>query len=124
MGNNKFYDPKSIFTLSWSSSGPAAYAIALADKTPVTGSYIAMSVFHPADLPLARAKGRTFYIEHSPEDQVCPFAMAEEAKAALEKQGAIVELNSYGGGHGWQGNVFGRVRKGIDWLQEHPSPDN
>jgi predicted esterase len=110
-------DRNAIFTLSWSSSGPAAYAIALAKKTPVTGSYIAMSVFKPNDLPpLENGKGRVFYIEHSPEDQVCPFRMAEEAKESLEKAGATVHFNTYDGGHGWLGDVFGRVRSGVDWL--------
>lgn len=37
-------DPNRVFTLSWSSSGPAAYAISLQEQSPVVGSYIAMSV--------------------------------------------------------------------------------
>jgi predicted esterase len=82
-------DPRAVFTLSWSSSGPAAYAIALQDKTPVTGSLVAMSVFKPDSLPpLAKAKGRPFYILHSPDDKVCPFRMAEAARDELTKAGA------------------------------------
>jgi hypothetical protein len=38
-------DRAQIFTLSWSSSGPAAYAAALDDKSRITGSFVAMSVF-------------------------------------------------------------------------------
>ena len=52
-------DPDYVFTLTWSSSGPAAYAISLQEKTQVTGSYVAMSVFVPNKLPaLSKAKGR------------------------------------------------------------------
>ncbi len=39
-------DSKHVFTLSWSSGGPAAYAISLTNKK-VTGSFVAMSVFKP-----------------------------------------------------------------------------
>src|SRR5262249_34223976 len=43
-------DAGRVFTLSWSSSGPAAYAIALSSKD-VTGSLVAMSVYRPDWLP-------------------------------------------------------------------------
>ena len=47
-----------VFTLSWSSSGPAAYAASLQRKKSITGSYVAMSVFKKKFLPpLTRAKG-------------------------------------------------------------------
>ena len=108
---------KSIVTMSWSSSGPAAYAIGLQPETSVTGSFIAMSVFKPATLPaLSNAKGRRFYIEHSPDDQVCPYADAQAARSDLAKAGAVVESSDYEGGHGWHGDVYKRIRKGLTWL--------
>lgn len=117
-------DKKSIYTLSWSSGGPAAYAIALAKDTPVTGSYIAMSVFKPESLPpLEGARGRAFFIDHSPTDHNCAFSMAENAKTLLKKSGANVRFNTYEGGHGWHGDVFGRVRGGIEWLQRSAASD-
>lgn len=109
---------KRVYTLSWSSSGPAAYAAALQDKTAVRGSFIAMSVFKPKQLPnLERAEGRLFYIYHSPDDRVCPFRMAEDARNRLEGVKAKVRFKRYDGGHGWRGNVFGNIREGIDWLE-------
>src|SRR5262249_32439925 len=55
-----------VFTLSWSSSGPAAYAVSLQTKHGVRGSFIAMSVFNPKFLPpLKAAKGHTYYLYHS-----------------------------------------------------------
>ena len=117
-------DKKAVYTLTWSSSGPAAYAIALAKDTPVTGSYIAMSVFHPDSLPpLAAARGRAFYIEHSPEDQVCPFDQAKQAEESLKKEGANVQFNTYEGGHGWHGDIFTNIHNGVKWLEEQTAKD-
>jgi hypothetical protein len=55
-------DPRSVYTLSWSSSGPAAYAASLDEKTQISGSFVAMSVFKPDQLPdLKNAKGKAYY---------------------------------------------------------------
>ncbi len=110
-------DERCIFTLSWSSSGPAAYAIALERETAVTGSYIAMSVYRPEwHPPVGRAKGRIFLIEHSPQDKICPFSHAQKAERELLQLGATVRLVTYEGGHGWRGPVYDRVREGLSWL--------
>lgn len=111
-------DNRYLFTLSWSSGGPAGYAVSLAEDTPITGSYVAMSIFKPElEPPLENAKGRVYFIDHSTEDRVCPFFMAEKAEKMLREQGATVRLNTYQGGHGWQGDVYGRIRGGIQWLE-------
>jgi predicted esterase len=117
-------DPRHVYTLSWSSSGPAAYAISLQEKTAVTGSYVAMSVFFPNKLPaLSKGKGRPYFIDHSPQDDVCLFKFAGEARDALKKAGGVVELSTYEGGHGWHGDVFGRIRKGFAFLEKnHAKP--
>lgn len=107
-----------IFTLSWSSGGPAAYAISLREQTSVTGSYVAMSVFKPKALgPLKHAAGQAYFIDHSPTDRVCPFSMAKKARTTLAAHGAKAKLVTYKGGHGWRGNVYGRIGKGIQWLE-------
>jgi predicted esterase len=108
---------RNIFTLSWSSSGPAAYAISLQKSTQVKGSFIAMSVFRRNWLPpLDTAKGHIYYLLHSPEDTICPFSHAEQAKVELAEAGAIVQLDTYKGGHGWYGDVYGNIQRGITWL--------
>lgn len=113
-------DPQSIFTLSWSSSGPAAYAVSLDPNSRVTGSLVAMSVFKKNDLPpLQQAKGHAYYILHSEQDRVCPFRMAKDAAETLEKAKAKVEFATYEGGHGWHGDVYGHMRKGLEWLQKN-----
>lgn len=111
-------DPRYLFTLSWSSSGPLAYTLALDKKSRVTGSLIAMSVFKPDLLPsLKPAKGRAFYLLHSPEDATCPFRMAEQARDELEEAGAELRFATYAGGHGWHGDVYGDLRAGFDFLE-------
>jgi predicted esterase len=112
-------DRTCVFTLSWSSSGPAAYAIGLREKTPVTGSFVAMSVFFPQQLPpLSNAKGRAFYLYQSPQDEKCRLFHAEKARDALKDAGAKVELRTYEGGHGWTGDTFADIRRGFEWLEK------
>jgi predicted esterase len=115
-------DPERIFTLTWSSSGPAAYAMSLTSKK-ITGSFIAMSVFHPDLLPpLAKAKGHAYFLYHSPDDDVCPYQMAEQAAKELKKGGATVKLATYEGGHGWRGNLYANIREGVAWLEKNRAP--
>ena len=116
-------DPAHVFTLSWSSSGPAAYSYSLFDEGRATGSLIAMSVFKPDQLPnLKGAKGHAYYLLHSPEDFI-PIQMAKNAEEQLEKKGAEVELEEYAGGHGWHGDMYGMIARGIEWLEKnHATP--
>ncbi len=110
-------NPEHVYTLSWSSGGPAAYAASL-EVDGIRGSFVAMSVFRPDRLPrLSRAKGHRYYIFHSPGDTVCPIRMAEDAKEQLSKRGARVELATYEGGHGWHGDIFGSLKAGFAWLE-------
>ncbi len=112
-------DPRRIFTLSWSSSGPAGYAASLYTRTRVTGSLIAMSVFQPQRLPdLKAARGRAYFLLHSPEDPLVPVAMANGARDLLTANGANVKLVNYEGGHGWQGDVYGHINAGLRWLED------
>lgn len=112
-------DPKRTYQLAWSSSGPNAYRFALEEKPLFAASYIAMSVFKENGLQLSRAKGRAFFLDHSPEDTTCKFAEAERAKEKLTKEGAAVELVTYAGGHGWSDDPMARLKKGIAWMEEH-----
>lgn len=111
-------DPRHVFTLTWSSSGTNGYLLSLLPNAGVTGTFVAMSVFHPDQLgSLNRAKGNPYFIYHSPQDFI-PIAQAETAREALTKAGAVVELQTYEGGHGWQGDAMGNIRKGIEWLEQ------
>ena len=112
-------DPKRVFALTWSSSGPAGYAASLAN-TRIAGSFVAMSVFRPDFLPpLGKAKGHAHFLYHSPDDRVCPVRMAEQAAKELKKSGATVKLATYDGGHGWRGALYVHIREGVEWLEKH-----
>lgn len=111
-------DPRYCFTLTWSSSGMSGYALSLLPESGITGTFVAMSVFHPTMLPpLTAAKGHPYFIYHSPQDFI-PIAQPQTARDALQKTGATVEFQTYEGGHGWRGNVFGDIRKGVEWLEK------
>jgi predicted esterase len=119
VGGRHKLDPERTFTLTWSSSGPAAYAVSLTSKR-VTGSFIAMSVFKPDLLPpLEKAKGHGYFLYHSPDDRVCPFRMAEQAARDLEESGATVKLATYEGGHGWRAGLYDHIREGVQWLEKN-----
>lgn len=110
-------DPRRILVFGWSSGGPPSYAAALAKDTPVTGAFIAMSVFPtgPASA-IEPARNKPFYLLQSPADQVTPLHHAEAAEKALRAAGARVHLQHYGGGHGWRGDVWAMISDGITWL--------
>jgi predicted esterase len=118
VGSKNKLDPQHIYALGWSSGGPPVYSAAMRAKTPLTGAMVAMSVYKPELLPgPENAKGRAFYILHSPQDFI-PMRFPEQARTALKTGGAQVELATYEGGHGWHGDVFGMIRKGIEYLDK------
>jgi len=79
-----------------------------------------MSVFRDQWLPpLEAAKNQVYWLDHSPEDNVCRFSHAQRAQQELIKAGATVRLMTYPGGHGWRGDIWNRVRSGMTWLVEH-----
>ena len=111
-------DSRYLFTLTWSSSGPVGYALSLDPKSGVTGTFVAMSVFQPRNLPsLTAAKGHRYFIYHSAQDFI-PITQAETARDSLQQAGAKVQFQTYQGGHGWHGNIFGDIRSGIQWLEQ------
>ncbi|MAE77968.1 MAG: hypothetical protein CMJ85_13985 [Planctomycetes bacterium] len=117
-------DRSHIFTLTWSSSGPAAYAAALAKKSRITGSFIAMSVFKPLQgrLKLSNGRGRSFYIYHSETDRRCPIRMARDAEVKLTKAKAKVEFATYSGGYTLgHPRVWLDMKKGVAWLEKNHS---
>jgi beta-lactamase regulating signal transducer with metallopeptidase domain/predicted esterase len=115
-------DPARVFLLGWSSGGPACYAAVLQEDSVAAGAFIAMSVFKTNQLPpLARARGRMFYLLQSPEDRVTPFWFAQSAEQSLGAAGSVVRLDRYAGGHGWHGDVWSMMRGGVSWLDQQAS---
>jgi predicted esterase len=116
-------DEQRVFTLSWSSGGPAAYSASLAKDTPIKGSLVAMSVFPLQQLkPLGAARGQKYFLLHSKDDKVCPYFHTRVATTQLVNAGAAVKLLDYEGGHGWHGNIWGNIAAGIEWLERTKAP--
>ena len=83
-----------------------------------------MSIFVPSQMPaLEGGNHKAFYLLQSPDDQVTRIRFAETAEKSLSAPGAKVKLQHYPGGHGWQGDVFGMLAAGIEWLEAN-SPSN
>lgn len=119
VGKKHKIDAAHVYTLSWSSGGPAAYAASLG-LPAIKGSFVAMSVFHPAELPpLFNAKGQAYYIYHSPDDKLIPMSQPQLADSELKKAGAKTIVETYEGGHGWHGDMFSGIRKGVEWLEKN-----
>jgi predicted esterase len=111
-------DPRYVFLLGWSSGGPPVYAASLEKGSPVRGALVAMSVFKPEHIEtLDGARGRAFYVLHSPEDFIA-MDFPKRAVKDLAKKGAKTVLETYAGGHGWHGDVYGMIAKGVSWLEE------
>lgn len=112
-------DERYIFTLGWSSSGHVLYSLSISNPK-IRGSIIAMSRFFPQRLgKLDEARGKNYFLYHSPEDQICPFSEAQLAEKTLAEHGAKVKLVSYKGGHGWVPNTYycDHIKEGIEWLR-------
>ncbi len=112
-------DPAYVFALGWSSSGPAVYAYSVLPQSRLTGAFVAMSVFKPGQMKsLKGAKGKAYFLLHSPEDFIS-MDFPELAQEKLKRSKAKVELVTYPGGHGWHGDVWSNVRRGIRFLEEN-----
>lgn len=112
-------DSRHVYALGWSSGGPPVYAASVTPGSPLTGCFVAMSVFKPQTMPpLDAAKGKAYYILHSPEDFI-QMRFPEAAMAQLTAAGAATKLEKYSGGHGWYGDVDAMVRAGLEWLAAH-----
>jgi predicted esterase len=110
-------DQKQIHLLAWSSSGPAAYRIALRDEPRLAGAFIAMSVFKKDELSRSTSGiCPAIYLLQSPDDRITRFQDAEAAKEYLTSLGRRVALTEYAGGHGWHGNPYQMVSQGVAWL--------
>ena len=113
-------DSRYVFTLGWASGGPPVYALSLRRRTPVTGSFVAMSVFHPEALPpLKYADSQPYYLLQPTDVAFLPVKDAKRVQTTLTRNGAKVELATYQGGYGWNQDVYEQIRTGVSWLELH-----
>lgn len=115
-------DPERIFIFGWSSSGPLCYAMAMDPQSPLRGAFVAMSVFQQEKYPQLAAgekalDGKSFYILHSPQDQIIPMTYPRDAKRAITAAGGRATFETYIGRHGWTGESLKRISTGLRWLE-------
>ena len=109
-----------IFTLCWDNSGQACYTASVRKDTPITGSLIVMSDFQIDWLgDIKNVKGKAYYIIHSVADNIYPIEMPQLAYKLIADSGGIVTMETYKGGHGWQGNSLKMIKLGMRWLRKN-----
>ena len=109
-----------IFTLCWDNSGQAGYMASVRKDTPITGSLIVMSDFQIDWLgDIKNVKGKAYYILHSVADDICPIEMPQLAYKLIADSGGIVTMETYKGGHGWQGNSLKMIKLAMRWLKKN-----
>lgn len=113
----KTIDPDRVWVMGWSSGGPPSYEAVLENDSAVRGAFVIMSIFPEKEYStIANAKEKAFYLLHSPQDFI-KMSHPERAKEVLEGAGARVKLETYRGGHGWQGDTIQRIGEAVKWLE-------
>jgi predicted esterase len=109
-----------IFTLCWDCAGRAGYMASVRKDTPITGNLIVMSDFQIDWLgDIKNVNGKAYYILHSVADDICPVEMPQLAYKLIADNGGIVNMETYKGGHGWQGNSLKTIKLGMRWLKKN-----
>lgn len=112
-------NPRRVHALGWSSAGPAVYAAWAMPDSPLVGAYVSMSVYRSAWMPTdTDVATKALWIDHSPDDEICPYRLAESAAQTFQDAGAQVTLTDYSGGHGWHDQPFARAAAAFAWLDE------
>lgn len=120
VGRQYRVDPRYTFALGWASGGPPVYAASLRPAGPLSGSFVAMSVFSPSWLPpLKNARGHAYFVLHPSGAPIVPPRVAARAVKTLRANGARAELVFYDGGYGWRGDVYAQIRRGVAWLEKN-----
>ena len=88
--------PARVYTMAWSSSGPAVYTHLATKGASVAGAFIAMSVFRPNELPAPDSlNGKRVSLYHSPQDFI-KIQMARDGETYLKAHGATVRIEKLG----------------------------
>ncbi len=119
------FAPEKVFLHGAADSGPAVYACSLEAQTPFRGFYLLASTFQSAQLPpLDHARNRRYYLQHSKDDKVTPYWIAEAAQKLLSEHGAVVKLETYRGNHGYDfvDEIFPHIGAAVSWLEGEKTP--
>jgi len=113
-------DARRVFLYGYQASTRVAYAAGLRPRSPFTGIMAAMGEMKLKDLPpIAGARGRVWYLLSWDDPNYCPAGKMEEARAALAKAGAKVELKQFDGKQYLGGQGCAVLLAGLQWLEKN-----
>jgi predicted peptidase len=114
-------DPARILVTGYSMGGGGTWYLAARRPDLFTGAIVMAGSPRGADLDAVRIP---VYLIHSPDDEVVPFAGAEEAYRTLSARGHPVELRVLPGyGHYMMGAYVPALRLAGSWMLERWSED-
>ena len=115
-------DPARVLVTGFSMGGGGTWYLAARQPEVFTGAIVMAGSARSADLADVRVP---VYLIHSPDDEVVPFAGAEEAYRTLSARGHPVELRVLPGyGHYMMGAYVPALRVAGAWMLERWSEDN
>jgi predicted peptidase len=114
-------DPARVLVTGFSMGGAGTWYLAARRPELFTGAIVMAGSPRGADLAAVRMP---IYLIHSPDDEVVPFAGAEEAYRSLAARGHPVELRVLPGyGHYMMGAYVPALRLAGTWMLERWSED-
>jgi predicted peptidase len=109
-------DPARVLVTGFSMGGRGTWYLAARRPELFTGAIVLAGSAEAADLENVRIP---VYLIHSPDDEVVPFAGAEQAYRALSARGHPVELRVLPGyGHYMMGAYVPALRAAGSWMLE------
>jgi predicted peptidase len=115
-------DPTRVLVTGFSMGGRGTWYLAARHPELFTGAIVMAGSAGEADLA---AVSIPVYLIHSPDDEVVPFAAAEEAYGALTARGQPVELRVLPGySHFMMGAYVPALRLAGSWMLDRWSSDN
>jgi predicted peptidase len=115
-------DPARILVTGFSMGGGGTWYLAARQPELFTGAIVMAGSARSADLAAVRMP---IYLIHSPDDEVVPFAGAEEAYRTLSARGHPVELRVLPGyGHYMMGAYVPALRLAGSWMLQRWSEDS
>ena len=109
-------DPRRIVVVGFSLGGSGAWFLS-ARHADVFSAAIVMA--GRTEEPLTNLAKIPTYVIHSRDDQVVPFAQAEQRAAALKRMGRPIQFDTLAGvGHYEMGGYLAALRNGGRWVRE------
>lgn len=109
-------DPRRVVVVGFSLGGSGAWFLSARHPDLFTAAIVMAG---RTEEPLTTLASIPTYVIHSHDDQVVPFAQAEQRAAALKRMGRTIQFDALAGvGHYEMGGYLGALRNGGRWVRE------